>query len=95
MNGFFGDQPIKVVIKLILLSLLVGFILKVLNITPIGLFEWLIENIAYIINVSFNSIEKVMGYIITGAVVVIPIWIFKRIGEKKRDEKIKSKFDNQ
>ena len=95
MNGLFGDQPIKVIIKLVLMSLLVGFILKILHITPIGIFEWVIENIAHIINVSFDNIENVIGYIITGAVVVVPFWLFQRMSQKKRDEKIRNRFTDQ
>lgn len=89
MNDFFGDQPVKMIIKLILMSLFVGFVLKILHITPVGIFEWFIESIANIINLSFNSVEKVLSYVITGAVVVIPVWLFMRMGEKKRENKIK------
>ncbi|MBL1419400.1 MAG: hypothetical protein COC24_002705 [Alphaproteobacteria bacterium] len=95
MNGLFGNQPIKMIIKLILMCLFVGFVLKILNITPVGLFEWAVESIAYVINISFDSVEKVISYVITGAVVVIPVWLFMRISEKKREDKIKSTFGDK
>lgn len=95
MNDLFDGQPVKMIIKLILMSLLVGFILKILGITPVGLFEWAVETVAHIINISFNSVEKVIGYVITGAVVVIPIWLFMRMGDKKREEKIKNTFKDK
>lgn len=90
MNDLFGGQPVKMIIKLILLSLFVGFVLKILHITPVGIFEWVIETIAHVINISFNSVEKVISYVITGAVVVIPVWFFMRLSEKKRENKIKN-----
>uniref|UniRef100_A0A2A4Z3I3 DUF6460 domain-containing protein n=1 Tax=OCS116 cluster bacterium TaxID=2030921 RepID=A0A2A4Z3I3_9PROT len=95
MNELFGNQPLKMIIKLILMSLFVGFVLKILGITPAGLFEWAVETVAHVINISFNSIDKVIGYVITGAVVVIPVWLFMRISEKKREDKIKSTFSDK
>lgn len=95
MKEFLGDKPIKAIIKLILLSLFVGFILKILHITPVGLFEWFIETIADVITVSFDNVEKVISYILTGAIVVIPLWIFKRWGEKNREQKIKNAFKDK
>lgn len=92
MNNFLGNQPVKMVIKLILLSLFVGFILQKLNITPLGLFEWALDSIDRIMNISFDKFEKVIGYIITGAVVVIPVWLLKRMSDKKRDDRIKNTF---
>ena len=63
------------IIKLIILSLIVGFILMKLDITPehvlnylgdtvVGIFDWLIKNAG-----------EAMAYVITGAAVVIPIWL--------------------
>lgn len=77
------------------MCLFVGFVLNILHITPIGLFEWAVESIASIINISFDSVEKVVSYVITGAVVVIPVWFFMRMSEKKREDKIKSTFSDK
>lgn len=95
MRELLGKHPTKMIIKLILVSLFVGFLLKILNITPVGLFEWAVETIAHVINISFNSAEKVIGYVVTGAVVVIPIWLFMRISERKREDKIKDIFKDK
>ena len=95
MNNLFGDQPVKMIIKLVLMCLFVGFVLKILHITPVGLFEWAVETVAHVINISFNSVEKVIGYVITGAVVVIPVWVFMRMSEKKREDKIKNTFSDK
>lgn len=95
MNELFGNQPLKMIIKLILMSLFVGFVLKILGITPVGLFEWAVETVAHVINISFNSVDIVIGYVITGAVVVIPVWLFMRMSEKKREDKIKSTFSDK
>lgn len=89
MSDILGERPLKMIIKLVLMSLFVGFVLKILHITPFGVFEWAIETVAHVINISFNSVEKILSYIITGAIVVIPVWLFMRMGEKKREEKIK------
>ncbi len=94
MNELFGNQPLKMIIKLVLMSLFVGFILKVLHITPVGIFEWMVESIAHVINTSFDNVEKIISYILTGAVIVIPVWLFKRMGEKKHEDKIKNIYSN-
>ncbi|MCJ8323576.1 MAG: hypothetical protein HRU29_08305 [Rhizobiales bacterium] len=95
MRELLGKQPTKMVIKLILMSLFVGFMLKILNITPVGLFEWAVETIGHVINISFNSAEKIIGYVVTGAMVVLPIWLFKRITERNREDKIKNAFKDK
>lgn len=95
MRELLGKHPTRMIIKLILMSLFIGFLLKILNITPVGLFEWAVETIGHIINISFNSAEKIISYIITGAVVVIPIWLFMRISERRREEKLENIFKDE
>jgi len=63
------------IIKLLVLSLIVGMLLKFLNINPEnllsslgGLFEWFVQ-------VGAKLIDWGLGYVIIGAAVVIPIYI--------------------
>ena len=66
-NGVFGGNPIGVLIRLVLLSIVVGVVLSALGITPGNLF--------YHLNVLARRIYD-MGF---GAIIVFPIWLVSRL----------------
>lgn len=68
-------NTISTIVKLLIISLLIGMVLSFLGITPENLltsFGQTVERILHIV-VSFGS--WAMRYILVGAVVVIPIWL--------------------
>jgi len=75
------------IIKLLVLSLVVGMLLKFLNLDPEnllsslgGLFEWFVQ-------VGAKLIDWGLGYVLIGAAVVIPIYVvivLIRIAKGKR-----------
>jgi len=63
------------IIKLLVLSLIVGMLLKFLNVNPEnllsslgGFFEWLVQ-------ISAGLIDWGLGYVLIGAAVVVPIYV--------------------
>src|SRR5262245_55133570 len=76
---FFGGRPSSVIFKLILLSILVGFILKVLGLDPFNIIRSIRELLDYIWNMGFDAILTLGRYFLLGAVLVIPIWLIIRL----------------
>jgi hypothetical protein len=76
---FFGGRPLSVLFKLILLSILVGFILRVLGLDPFNIIRSIRELFDYIWNMGFDAIVSLGRYFLLGAVLVIPIWLIIRL----------------
>lgn len=73
-----GGSPLSVVIRLVILSLIVGVVLSALGITPENLFYHLNILARRLYDMGFDAFEWVAGYIILGAMVVVPIWFISR-----------------
>ena len=68
---FFGGPPLWVIIRLIVLS--------VLGIDPIELW-YMARNLAYDIwYMGFDALGDVGGYLVVGAIIVVPIWLILRL----------------
>jgi hypothetical protein len=75
----FGGSPLGVLVRLILVSILVGVILSALGLDPLDIFDSLRRLIRNIWNMGFDAIRWVWGYFLLGAVIVIPIWLILRL----------------
>ena len=64
------------IIKLLIACFLVGFALAVFQINPRDLFTHAAEMAQSIAQWSVNVFGEAISYILLGAVVVIPIWLF-------------------
>ena len=80
----FGGNPVGVIIRLVLLSIAVGIVLSVLGITPQNFLERLNTIITNIYNLGFDAFESILGYLLLGAMVVIPIWLVMRLASARK-----------
>ena len=78
-NTFLGGSVLGVIVRLLVLSLVVGVILSVLGITPENIFDRINVMLRRIYDLGFGAIESVLGYVILGAMVVVPIWFNSRL----------------
>ena len=62
-------------LKLFILSLIVGFVLSVFNIDPEKLLGSIGGTVESIFNVLVDALEWAVPFVLIGAVVVIPIWL--------------------
>jgi Family of unknown function (DUF6460) len=83
---FFGSNPLAVVIRLVLLSVIVGIIMSALGIQPADLPRWLAMVGQRIYDLGFSSVRTVFGYFVIGAVVVVPIWLLSRLFARRTDK---------
>lgn len=67
--------PITVsgIIKIVVLSLLVGFALSLFDLTPEELARQMFQSLGDLLSWSVNSIGELASYLLLGAVIVVPI----------------------
>ena len=76
---FLGGSPFGVLIRLVLLSIVVGVILTALGITPQNFFYQINILLRRIYDLGFGAFESLLQYLILGAMVVVPIWLIARL----------------
>jgi hypothetical protein len=76
---FFGGPPLSVIFRLILLSVLIGVILKVMGLDPFNIIKSIRDLIQYVWDMGFDAVRWLWRYFLLGAVLVIPIWLIMRL----------------
>ena len=79
MERFFGGNPALVLIRLAILSLIVGVVLAALGFSPFEIIDSLRRLIARIYDMGFAAIERAFRYFLLGAVIVFPVWLVVRL----------------
>lgn len=74
------------VLKLIVVSLLIGMVLAFFDAKPEELLASLGETVQSIFRVLVSLVEWMVPYILLGAVVVIPIWVIMLVWRMVRDK---------
>lgn len=78
-NTIFGGNPLGVILRLALISIVVGIVMKALGIDLSNFFQRINELLRNIYDLGFGAIEWVIEYLLLGALVVIPIWLIARV----------------
>ena len=78
-DQIFGGNPLGVLVRLVVLSVVVGIVLSALGISPRDLVWRLNILIRRIYDLGFGAFESVLQYFLLGAVVVVPIWLAARL----------------
>ena len=74
-----GGSPLGVLVRLILVSILVGVILSALGLDPFDIIQSVERLIRSIWNMGFDAFRWLWRYFLLGAVIVIPIWLLMRL----------------
>lgn len=85
LNRFFGGPPGWVVVRLVVISLIVGLIFSGLGISPLDIVRNVRRLVEGIWNMGFSALEDLFHYFLLGAVVVIPIWLVMRLSKMGRN----------
>ncbi len=78
VNRFLGGDPLSVLFRLILLSILIGFVLSAFGLDPFNIVESILRLIRRVWDMGFDAIAWVWRYFLLGAVIVVPIWLILR-----------------
>jgi uncharacterized oligopeptide transporter (OPT) family protein len=84
---FLGGSPLGVLIRLALLSIVVGVVLSALGITPHNFFYQIRLLLQRIYDLGFGAFQSVVEYLVLGAMVVVPIWLVTRLIKSLRRTK--------
>jgi len=79
IQDFLGGSPLQVFVKLLFVSLVVGAMLMWLEIEPMDLVYGARRFFDRISSLGFGAVRTVIGYVITGAIIVVPIWFVLRL----------------
>lgn len=79
MDRIFGGNPLAVILRLVVISIIVGIVLTALGIAPNEIFAGLRRLVRSLSNLGFDAVHKVIEWLIIGAAVVVPIWLLLRL----------------
>ncbi len=82
MNGlqrFMGGSPAQVLLRLVVLSFVVGIVLSALGVSPADIVERAVAFVRRISAMGFGAIGSIWNYFLLGAVIVVPIWLVIRL----------------
>ncbi|HEY8566985.1 MAG TPA: DUF6460 domain-containing protein [Beijerinckiaceae bacterium] len=79
LQRFFGGPPGAVLVRLVFLSLLVGACLAFLGLTPANLFRRIADLVRSVFDLGFDALGEVGRWLVTGAVIVVPLWLLSRL----------------
>ena len=79
MERFFGGNPAMVLVRLAILSLVLGVLLSALGLSPFEIIDSFKRLVIRIYNMGFDAIEWAYRYFLLGAIIVFPVWIISRL----------------
>jgi hypothetical protein len=85
-NTIFGGNPFGVLLRLALISIVVGIVMKALGIDLSNFFQRINELLRNIYDLGFGAVEWVLEYMLLGALVVVPIWLIARVTSASRSK---------
>ena len=79
LSRFLGGSPLAVLLRLVLLSVLVGVVLAAIGFDPWNILTSIQLLFIRIWNLGFDAVNWVWRYFLLGAVIVIPLWLISRL----------------
>lgn len=84
ITRFLGDTVVRTVIKLAVISFVVGVVMTALDLSVLDVFDGVREFIIRVWNMGFAAIERFIGYFFIGAAIVVPAFLIIRLMKFKR-----------
>ncbi len=84
VGRFVGGSPAMVAVRLIVVSFVVGIVLETLGFDPATLFTEVTRGVRRIVELGFADISQVGRILLTGAMVVVPVWLVLRLLDSSR-----------
>jgi hypothetical protein len=83
VHRFFGGPPLSVILRIVLLSVLVGVILSALGLDPRDVWNSVVSLIMRVWNMGWDAVVWAWRYFLLGAVIVVPIWLLMRLTKSR------------
>lgn len=84
LNRFLGDSPLKVLLKLIVISFLVGLVMSAFGWSPLDVLYRIEDFFLGIWNMGFRVFDHFLGYILLGAAIVVPAFLLLRLASFRK-----------
>ncbi len=81
---FAGGSPAIVAVRLIVVSFVVGIVLETFGFDPASLFGDAVRAMRRIVELGFTDIRQIGRILLTGAMVVVPVWLALRLLDSRR-----------
>ncbi|SMQ58179.1 hypothetical protein SAMN06295905_0036 [Devosia lucknowensis] len=79
LTRFMGGSPVSVIIRLVLISLLVGFVMSVFGFNAADLLRGVVDMVRDALRDGAGVFRQMGGYILAGAAIVVPVWLLLRL----------------
>ena len=79
IERFLGDSPLRVLLKLLVLSFVVGIVMAAFDWTPWDIYHGVRDFVLRVWNMGFAALGRFGEYILVGAAIVVPAFIVLRI----------------
>ena len=76
---FLGGPPATVALRLVVVSFVVGFLLDAIGFDPATLIEDAVRTARHLVEYGFSDLRQVGRILLTGAMVVVPVWLLLRL----------------
>ncbi|EFG2885906.1 hypothetical protein BO068_005102 [Escherichia coli] len=83
-QNFFGDSPLRLLIKLLVISFLVGLVMSAFGWSPWDVVYGIRDFFVRLWNMGFGAVDRIFGYVLLGAAIVVPAFIILRIVNFRR-----------
>ena len=84
VGRFLGGSPTMVALRLIVVSFVVGIALETFGFDPATLLSEAIRAAREVVELGFSDIRQVGRILLTGAMVVVPVWLVLRLLDSSR-----------
>ncbi len=84
LTRFVGGSPAWVVVRLVILSVVVGVIMAALGLDPMNILTSIERLFRNLFSFGFDAVERLWRYFLLGAVIVVPLWLITRIAQAGR-----------
>ncbi|MBS7536904.1 integrase [Ancylobacter sonchi] len=82
ISRLMGGSPLWVLVRLVILSVVIGVIMSALGLDPLNILESLQRLVHGLFGFGFEAVEKLWRYFLLGAVVVVPLWLIMRVAQR-------------
>jgi Family of unknown function (DUF6460) len=79
VSRFLGGPPLAVLMRLVLLSIVVGVILSAAGLDPLNILRSIEQLARQVWDMGFDAVRWVWRYFLLGAVLVMPVWLLVRL----------------
>ncbi len=84
ISRFLGDSPLRVFLKLLVVSFLVGIVMSAFGWSPLDIVDTIRDAVLRIWNMGFATVDRFIGYLALGAAIVVPAFIILRLLSYRR-----------